>query len=162
LTNTGNVALEVLVTDVLPGGFSYVAGSANVGEPGTPEDGTLTWEISISPDESVTITYQAKIDSGLIAGTYKNLATCREMGRGQELDGETLAECDPVDSSVTIGQVFSYGGSLTPMVLGASTEVLPATGSETSLLLFALIVGGFGVYTKIRASRLGRRKYAKN
>ncbi len=178
VTNKGNVALDVLVTDVLPGGFSYVTGSANIGEPGTPEDGTLTWDIGIMlPDDSVTIIYQAKISSDLTAGTYKNLATCQGvLAREDNLaviedfvaaalsaisqEQETV-DCNVADSSVSIGQSFSYGGQLTPQVLGAATE-LPATGSRTSLLLFALIVGGFGVYTKIRAYQLGRRKYAKN
>ena len=174
VTNTGNVALDVFVTDVLPGGFSYVAGSANVGEPGTPEDGTLTWDIGIlSPDESVTITYQAKISSDLTVGTYKNLATCEGVLAQEDgidgftapfsfinLDRETV-DCNVADSSVSISQSSSYGGQLTPQVLGAATE-LPATGSSTSLLLFALIVGGFGIFTKVRARKIGRRKYGKN
>lgn len=160
VTNTGEGSFDsIKVTDNLPGGFSYVIGSTTInGSPALDpviSGGKLEWTVA-DPNLPLTITYKATIISDLAPGNYINYATCLGIfGRQGE------RECNIDDSTVSIGQGFSYGGQLTPQVLGAATE-LPATGSSTSLLLFALIVGGFGMFTKIRAYQIGRRKYGKN
>ena len=159
ITNTGNVAIgNVIVTDSLPGGFTYVADSTSiVGAPDvepTVSGSTLKWNIgTVATGESVTITYQAKISSDLSAGTYKNLATCE----GLILREEPIS-CNIDDSDVSIGQTLSYGGKLTPQVLGAATE-LPATGSPTGLVIFAIAAVLGGIAIKLREKK---GKHAKN
>ncbi len=144
IQNTGNVGFNnILVTDFLPGGFTYVDGS-------TTGDGTfvppqigskLTWNIdSLLAGETATITYQASTDSSLTDGSYKNFATCLATYN----EGSTLA-CNQTDSNVTIGHNPGFGGNLVGQVLGASTE-LPATGSPTALLILSLGLIGTGLF----------------
>jgi len=178
ITNTGNVAINnVIVTDSLPGGFSYVTDSTSiVGAPDvepTVSGSTLKWDIgTVATGEPVTITYQAKISSELPAGTYKNYATCEGQIGGfndgnDGIDGPLTflrvfepepINCNTDDSDVSLGQSFSYGGKLTPQVLGAATE-LPATGSSTGILIFAIAAGLGGFALKLREKRT---KHAKN
>jgi len=151
LTN-GPVALSsVVVTDVMPSGFSYVLGSGQVDgvllEP-TISGNVLTWTLSLVAGQVRMITYQAKIDSSQPAGTYYNLATCRGLSAREQ-----TVNCPLVDSSVSIGSSFSYSASIggtTIQVLGAATEVTPAvlgaaTGSETYWLLMAILMIILGI-----------------
>ena len=164
LTNTSNQEIHNLkVTDVLPGGFSYVAGSTVIeGNPApdpTVAGGVLTWDIGTLPLEaSVTISYKVKISSDAAAGTYTNLATCKGNGYSNLRDRELAAvECDPAASStVTIGSTASFGGSVAAAVLGAATE-LPASGSNSGILLIAVSAFFAGLALKFKG-----RKHGKN
>ncbi|OGM10357.1 hypothetical protein A2Y68_02895 [Candidatus Woesebacteria bacterium RBG_13_46_13] len=174
ISNTGDVAIgDVIVTDVLPGGFIYENGSTSITGAPDVEPGVagsiLTWDIgTVFPKEPVTIIYQAKISSELPAGSYKNYATCEGQIGGiipQNGPEERVAvyESEPIscnidDSDVSLGQSFSYGGKLTPQVLGAATE-LPATGNSTGILIFAIAAGLGGFALKLREKRT---KHAKN
>ena len=71
---------------------------------------------------------------------------------------EESINCNTDDSDVSIGQSFSYGGKLTPQVLGAATE-LPATGSPTGLEIFAIAAILGGIALKLREKK---GKHAKN
>lgn len=168
VTNTGGVDIDnVVVTDVLPGGFSYIDSSAQVD--GTPQNpgisgNTLSWNIgTVTPGSPVTITYQAKIASDVSDGTYINFATCQgTVGGIQNTISELVLDrlirlpepinCNTADSSVPIGSGISFGGKL-GQVLGISTE-LPATGSPTGIALIAIGLIGVGFILK--------KKYAKN
>ena len=158
LKNTGNIPLsDVIVKDVPAGGFTYIAGSTTIngvasGDP-TISAGQLSWTIGDLPEEEeVVITYKLVTPSDLTFGIYTNFATCTAQLRKME-EG---VNCDPTSSTVSRGVSLSYGGNLTPQVLGASTE-LPATGSSTWILILAGLAGIFGVGLKIYGKR-----YAKN
>lgn len=149
LTNNGNIDFyNVLVTDFLPGGFTYVNGSSNGATFVNAIGPKLTWTLdSLGAQSSATITYQVTTDSGLSDGDYKNFARCSAFyGEGSSIS------CEQVDSTVKIGHGASYSGSLGGQVLGASTE-LPDTGSPTAILIIALglLTAGFIL-----------KKYAKN
>jgi uncharacterized repeat protein (TIGR01451 family) len=148
--NDGNLDLyNILVTDFLPGGFSYVDGSTTGATFINVIGPKISWNIdNLGENETAIITYQAKTDSSLSNGDYMNYATCQAL-YGNE---ETIA-CDPVNSRVTIGGGPSYGGNLVGQVLGISTE-LPGTGSPTALLALAL-----GLLT---AGFIIKKKYVKN
>ncbi len=141
ITNNGNIDLHnVLITDFLPGGFTYVNGSSNGATFINAIGPKLTWTLdNLDSQSSATITYQVTTDSGLTDGDYKNFATCQaRYGEGSSIS------CDQVNSTVKIGHGISYGGSLGGQVLGISTE-LPATGSPTAILIIALglLTAGF-------------------
>ena len=150
------VPLIVDVTDVMPPGFSYVAGSGEVD--GAPEEPTvsgniLSWTLSFGPNQVRVITYQTTIDGSQQAGTYYNLATCRGSteGEGDFVVARRIltAECDVVDSSVPIGEGVSTTTAIGGTVLGVATEAVlgAATGSETYwlVLAFLMILAGVSV-----------------
>ncbi|KKQ92426.1 MAG: hypothetical protein UU16_C0006G0028 [Candidatus Woesebacteria bacterium GW2011_GWA2_40_7] len=144
VSNNGNVNFDnVLVTDFLPGGFTYVVGSTTGATFINVLGSKLTWNIdNLAPEETATITYQVTTNSALTDGDYKNFATCQATYNEEE-----TISCDQVNSTVKIGHGISYGGNLQGQVLGASTE-LPATGSPTLLLILSLGLLGTGLYLK--------------
>jgi uncharacterized repeat protein (TIGR01451 family) len=159
VTNTGDVDIpNVVVTDILPGGFSYINNTAQVnGVPQNPgvSGSVLSWNVgTVTTENPVTITYQAKIASDVSDGIYTNFASCSETAL-PNIDALVLfqpAVCETVHSDVPIGRGVSFGGNL-GQVLGISTE-LPATGSPTGLALIALGLVGVGFILK--------KKYVKN
>jgi len=160
VTNSGDQDVSVNIIDVLPGGFTYVGGSAKINgiaqEP-SQSGGVLTWSnISISVSETVTITYQSTISGDIDQGVYTNLATCKGISR-QEAD----VECDIADSSVPIGIDFTYSDSLRGEVLGAATE-LPATGNDTKILIMLLTMLVLGASLKVVGYNMAEKKEGKN
>ncbi len=164
LTNTGNIpVLNTSITDILPGGFSYVAGSTTGNTTADPSvsGSVLTWNIgTLNPEQSFTIHYEVKTSSDLVDGIYTNFADCSAMTRS-----EKEIFCDPASSStVSIGRGVSFSGGLggqvlgIATVLGASTE-LPGTGSPTVLLIIALGLVGVGLL--IRGYNIKLMKKAK-
>jgi hypothetical protein len=157
ITNNGNVDFSnVLVTDFLPGGFTYVNGSTTGATFINVLGSKISWSLAnLNVGQTVTITYQAKTDSNLSNGNYKNFATCTAT-----YDGEGSPEpCNQTDSTVTIGNGQSYGGNL-GQVLGISTE-LPGTGSPTELLIVSLGMLGIGLFLRSYTTRKGAKR-AKN
>ena len=71
--NVGS-ATNVVVTDTLPDGLTYVNGSASI-EPNLVSGQTLTWNLGTVDEEDspVTITYEASVDADA-AGLLENLA----------------------------------------------------------------------------------------
>lgn len=118
VSNDGDApAFNATLHDVLPTGFVFA-------DTGKTE---MTWDLAdIVPTESVTITYNAKVDVSSLAGKYVNTAT---------------AAADDVDeinatASLEVREV---------QVLGAEDEpvVLPSTGAGilTVLTLGTLVIG---------------------
>ncbi|MCR2812351.1 isopeptide-forming domain-containing fimbrial protein [Microbacterium sp. zg.Y1084] len=90
VTNHGpsDASGPLVVTDTLPAGFAYAAGSATVRVDGgaaaalepTARDGVLTWTIGTAAStfavgSTVTVAFTADVDADVTAGTYTNVAT---------------------------------------------------------------------------------------
>lgn len=181
-TNNGNQAIyDVIITDALPGGFSYVIGSAEVdGIPQEPTQpgGLLSWNVgTLGLEDPITIVYQATIASDIDQGVYTNLATCKGIA-GKTLtvvwengvlavaepNGETepvTIWCNIADSSVPIGINFTYSDGLRGEVLGAATE-LPATGNDTKVLIMLLTMLALGASLKVVSYNMAEEKERKN
>jgi uncharacterized repeat protein (TIGR01451 family) len=164
-TNNGNQPIyDVIVTDALPGGFSYVAGSAEVDgalqEP-TQSGGLLSWNVgTLGLEDPITIIYQATIASDIDQGVYTNLATCKGVGEREQIE-QAFEWCNIADSSVPIGINFTYSDGLRGEVLGAATE-LPATGNDTKVLIMLLTVLALGASLKVVSYNMAEKKERKN
>ncbi|EKD99541.1 MAG: hypothetical protein ACD_22C00235G0001, partial [uncultured bacterium] len=166
VTNDGNVDIgNLIVTDVLPGGFSYIDNTAYVDgaqhDPDSIVGSTLSWNVgTLNVEDSITITYQVKIDSSVSDGIYTNFASCHQ---GEQPTFAALLfkpiTCEPVNSTVPVGSTLGYGGNLAGQVLGASTE-LPATGNPTIILVVALGMLGTGLFIN-RYARKERKMHEK-
>ncbi|MEJ2441644.1 MAG: LPXTG cell wall anchor domain-containing protein, partial [Patescibacteria group bacterium] len=66
-------------------------------------------------------------------------------------------ESDPVASTVSVRGTQTFGGNLSPQVLGAATE-LPATGNNTAVLMILLALGVAGFGFKRGATNLESKK----
>ena len=86
--NVGS-ATNVVVTDTLPDGLTYVDGSASI-EPNDVTGQTLTWNLgSVDVEDSpITITYEASVDADA-AGLLKNLACLDADQNPQEICTDT-------------------------------------------------------------------------
>ncbi|TAA74825.1 MAG: conserved repeat domain-containing protein, partial [Candidatus Electronema aureum] len=109
--STAAAIAGVAVTDQLPPGFTYKAGStggtAGAGEP--TGSAIPVWTITVPATGSVTITFQADIAAGTSPGTYDNEVGLIKAGVG-------IIPFDP--TSTTVENVT---------VLGAGTAVLQGT-----------------------------------
>ena len=76
-------------------------------------------------------------------------------------NGIKPAECEPTDSSVAIGVDFTFSDGLRGGVLGATTE-LPATGSDTNVLLMLYVMMALGASLKIASHNMAEKKERKN
>jgi len=123
VSNDGDApALNAVLDDVLPIGFVFVD-TGNT---------TATWNLNdIVPTESVTTTYDVKIDASILAGKYINTATVS----ADDVDGVS-AKAD-----LEVKEV---------LVLGAEEEViLPTTGGGLAVItLSGLMLIGSGIFIR--------------
>ena len=137
----GTYLLEnVVVTDILPEGFTYIPGSWT-GTTLEPVYGTTPakWSIGdMKEGDTVVLTYQAVISSTQEPGTYPDIAWVE----GKSLSGDSVlgvSTTDPEENFVgtevkVIGELDIEEGD----VLGVTTG-LPATGASTYITLGALL-----------------------
>jgi len=165
--NSNQQTQNLSIIDVLPAPFTYVSGSSQVNSVAWPDptiaSGVMTWDIgTLNQGVNLTITYQAQIASDTTVGTYENLAFCK--GEGFSLLRVRLlgdVECDPsASSSVRITSGTNFGGSVGGAVLGAATE-LPASGSDTSIVVYALVALWLGTILKLGGYILNMESFKK-
>lgn len=134
-----------VVRDILPAGFTYVPGSWTSTSAATSDplfDPIGVWELGdLMPGDSVTLTYQATVDSDVSPGSYDNVAFGEGCAVGRrmldvkrEISAQLVMEpgCpDPVTSEFVRSTVTVFE----PQVLGASTTrtVLVNTGANDIL-----------------------------
>lgn len=175
LTNTGNINIsDITIQDILPGGFTYVAGSTTgeISSDPSISGSVLTWSgfQGLGTGGSITIHYQAVSASDLADGLYVNFATCRASKGYDNFKASNVesreVECDSANSTVKIGNGISFSGSLGGQVLGISTvlgasTILPATGSSTTLLVVALTALGVGLFLRMYDVKITRKSTRK-
>ncbi|KKS59377.1 MAG: Cna B domain protein [candidate division WWE3 bacterium GW2011_GWF2_42_42] len=163
----GSSVANVIVTDLLSEGFEYRSGSWGVVSDFNGPVATLEptyaspgkWFLGdMEEGDTYTLTYIADIQSNVDAGTYKDLAWVK---------GTDFWEGNVLGQAVTPGVVnTAFVGTavevvtpnpdpeaeaevdeeeITEEVLGTSTIRLPATGSETVILISALLTMILGI-----------------
>jgi len=157
VTATQSAAFNVTVTDLLPAGFTYRAGSwtGTTTEPVYHSPGV--WYIGdMAKDEVVTLTYIADISGDQQAGYYHDLAwsagcktdnTCSDVLSGAADPGFVADNFVGTQVNVVRDTQASEGinvkHEVTGEVLGASTE-LPATGANALWIITAFALIGTG------------------
>ncbi|MBN1572536.1 MAG: DUF11 domain-containing protein [Deltaproteobacteria bacterium] len=108
-------AINVNITDTLPLGFEYVAGSANIGDPTTISGRDLIWQnnYTIPPapaaGSTLTITFQARVTPSAPGGTRINTAVTDGMDRNlQDIirDGSHITVADTDHDDKDTAEVF--------------------------------------------------------
>jgi uncharacterized repeat protein (TIGR01451 family)/LPXTG-motif cell wall-anchored protein len=171
-------ANDVIVTDLLPEGFTYNSGSWTVDLNGNPlsiAEPTYhspgVWYLGNAlKDDVFTLKYTARIDGSVQPGTYRDVA----WAQGTSLaSGTVLAlAVDPgivdtnfVGTQVTIpvgnnnGPTYNIDITKTQEVLGASIY-LPATGENTLLVITAVLMLISGTGALIIGLK-SKKKYVK-
>ncbi len=69
LANNGNDPLTIALTDTIPAGTTYVAGSVTGGATLQDPPGSIVWEGSLADGAQHTITFQVTVNAGLATGT---------------------------------------------------------------------------------------------
>lgn len=158
--NTTDVE-DVIVTDLPPAGFTYVDGSA------TASQGSLThvyaspgeWSLgTMTPGQTITLSYQATISGNQDAGNYEDLAFAQGKSIVNDTETPDVTANDPVESDNFVGtnvEVAVVDTSTVTVpednehkivektkkktVLGTSTT-LPSTGVNINTILLALML----------------------
>ena len=73
-TNTTNTARDVTITDVIPEHTTYVDNSADNGGVYDKATRTVTWTKNVAPGETLTVTFQVKVNKGVKDITVVNTA----------------------------------------------------------------------------------------
>jgi uncharacterized repeat protein (TIGR01451 family) len=155
-----SIAYNVNVRDVLPLGFSYVAGTAEVdGAPSEPNTSgqQLTWNVgNMDPDQKIVITYDVKVSDSQNEGGYPNVAVAFGNNRPTDSADNSTSYSNFAYVYTAVGIGLSYAASIGGgFVLGATTgpvgSVLgAATGSPTFVLIMAIlmILAGLAILLK--------------
>jgi uncharacterized repeat protein (TIGR01451 family) len=134
--------------DVLPASLLLASASADAGTAvATPGSNTVTWNGSLAPGASVTITIQATLRSEAVPGTtIQNQGT---ISFDADVNGNNESST-VTDDPGTAGVGDATGFVLLPGLAGVQPVTVPATGAWFQLLL-VMLLGGFALV------RVGRR-----
>lgn len=123
-TTATTSAIDVILTDVLPAGFTFVDGGT----------GTKTFNLgTMAPGSSVTTTYAVNIASSVTAGTYTNTATAK--GTNTNLVSA---------SSNVVVKVPSVLGISTEPLLTITKAVSPTSTVPGAIVTYTLTVRNTG------------------
>ncbi len=141
VSNNGNAAITFTLQDILPPGFAYVAGSANVaGTAAEPQVNTtassITWSgLNLAAGHNIIVTYQTK--SANLAGYYTNIATATSGSWTASASATVM---------VTVPQVLS-ATTTAPFV-----SVLAGTGTNLSvvILIVLAVIAAYGLFLVLK------------
>ncbi|MBS0457577.1 MAG: DUF11 domain-containing protein [Proteobacteria bacterium] len=173
-TNNGNnTATSVTITDVVPAGLAYVAGSSrwsvtggtalsdSGGATGTAPNtitstynagtGTLTYVVSqVTPGQSGTVTFNFNVKAGTVAGNQPNTATdSYNDGSGSTINGNSNTVPFNVTATTTAGVTMtgSTVANANPGSLVSFTNVVTNTGNGTDTFDITFVSNTFPVGT---------------
>lgn len=180
VSEEGGPSLNTVVTDLHPEGINYVSGSWSatknassfaISEPTYASPGD--WSLGdLNPGDVVEMTYLANISSDQDNGIYPDLA----WAEGESVGGaQILAQAGTlgnigderfvgtevqIDSRVETRKAFDAEKEVEEEgeVLGAVSEILPATGAQTIWMILASLLTGFGAISLATAYAIRRKK----
>jgi hypothetical protein len=104
ITNTGDLILDPLVlTDTLPNGFNYIAGSGNPADPDTIAEPTLVWQDlgALDLGDSIAVSFVVTVTPGIL-GSHENVATAAGTSPSGIVTGTSSAWVTLADPSIAI------------------------------------------------------------
>jgi uncharacterized repeat protein (TIGR01451 family) len=137
VNNSGAINVtSALISDTLPSGLTFAVGSITLDPPGAGTAGTtpptLASDVTINPESSITVTFQATVNTGLAAGTViTNTAT----GTGTPPFGPEVQSTDSVTVTLESAPAPPGGTVYLPLILHSSTSPAPAPGSGPDLIV---------------------------
>ncbi len=145
-TVEGATATDVVVTDTIPEGLTYVDGSVMVTVNGVTvediasyESGVLTVSLGdVAYGDEIEITYQAIVDEGTEGESLTNVAKVTSDNAGEDEDDWTITVTDET----------------------ATTNTLPKTGDTTDALLSLTAAVALGACVVAAASALRMRRHS--
>jgi uncharacterized repeat protein (TIGR01451 family) len=152
-TLTNGPVTNAVITDPIPGGLSYVAGSASNGGVYDPNSRTLTWTFpTLSTNGSVT--FQTTIDSNIGGGvSFTNVATIQSNETPADAGQDTIRTTEaPPPQAATPTPRASVPN--TAMVLGQNGQ--PIQIPIEFLVIFFL--GSLGALTLANVKAVRRRR----
>ena len=105
-TNTSKESANVTIVDTIPQYTSYVIGSAD--NAGVFENGKITWNLEVAPDQTVTVTFKVRVEDGGGNASIANKAQVLE-GRNVYTTNEVI---NPSDTPVIPNPPTSDGNNL--------------------------------------------------
>ena len=94
LTNSGNAAGTVTVTDEIPEGTSLVAGS--ITGDGVESNGTITWNVVVPAKDEVSVSFKVTIDATTSTGE-----AVKEVTNTAVVDGENTPQVTTLVANIT-------------------------------------------------------------
>ena len=181
-----HTAYDASVSDFTPFGFVYQTGSTEIDDVASEDPSisgpVLNWTLgTLTPGQEVKVEYRMKAPDPLSEGTYTNIALAVAYNRPSV---EVLEEASLLDFLVTEVNAItphpdasraesqvafdvvkytkgvSFSASVGGQVLGASTVLgatLPASGSETYILLALLSTLSLGIWFKFLSVKDGKK-----
>ena len=134
--NAGNIAAEVTITDEVPDGTTYVAGSAGSG---VLAAGELSWDVTIPAGGSGSVSFSVTVDAGLADPfTIRNVAVLHE-GDEETPTNETEHPVAHVDIRKAVDQTEAeYGDEL----LYTLTVTNPSAAALTDVVVTDAVPAG--------------------
>jgi uncharacterized repeat protein (TIGR01451 family) len=134
--NGGNVAADVTITDEVPDGTTYVAGSAGSG---TLAGGELSWDVTIPAGGSGSVSFSVTVDAGLTDPfTIRNVALLHE-GEEETPTNETEHPVAHVDIRKAVDKAAAnYGDEL----LYTLTVTNPSAAALTDVVVSDAVPAG--------------------
>jgi large repetitive protein len=139
LTNNGNAPFKsITISDVMPHGITYIAGSSKTNEnafadPHTTSNRTLAWPLAdLAPNKSFTISYRAVVGPDTQAGDRINTATAL----GTSVGKPTVSNQASVNIKITEGVFTSKGTIVGSVFIDRNGDGLPKkeTGVANAVL----------------------------
>ena len=94
LTNSGNAAGTVTVTDEIPEGTSLVAGS--ITGDGVESNGTITWNVVVPANDEVSVSFKVTVDATTSTGE-----AVKEVTNTAVVDGENTPQVTTLVANIT-------------------------------------------------------------
>ena len=173
ITNTSSFSIsDVTITDQMPAGFTYIGDTVTLDDGGIFDEtlqpaygstGLLTWgSFTFDPGETVSISYDAKIENSVSDGIYSNLVSMtggsfvqNTLSVDVDINSQLTATPTTFNCEPAFYQVYRKKGKNQPNVYGILD---PVSGDYDQIAVISHQVNGIGydVYNNLAYGMAGK------